>query len=139
VSLTVKRAGREARGVTTRVELEGPATRAIEPESWPPSAARAALLDATGGAPLREIARLRQQRLTRRIRRGSTTVELSLDALEAMDGGHVAGRRHELEAELVEGDPRDLADLAEALRLIEGVGPSVGSKLRFAQDVLAAR
>jgi inorganic triphosphatase YgiF len=139
VTLTVKRAGLEALGVTTRVELEAPATRAVDPEAWPDSMARTALLDAAGDGRLREIARLRQRRLTRRLRRGSTVIELSLDALEALDGAHVAGRRYELEAELISGDEDDLASLSDALRRIPGVGPALGSKLRFALDALSVR
>src|SRR5438067_6328863 len=38
--VTVKRAGALDRGVTTRVELEGPATRSLNPRRWPQSDAR---------------------------------------------------------------------------------------------------
>lgn len=139
VVLTVKRPGTEMLGVTTRVELEGPATRSLDPRTWPDSAARAALLAATGGAQLVEIARLRQRRLTRLLRRGATTVEVSLDALAAMGGREVVGRRHELEAELVEGDPVDLGELAEALQRVDGIGPALGSKLRFTLEAVLLR
>jgi inorganic triphosphatase YgiF len=139
VTLTVKRSGVLDRGVTTRVELEGPASSAIDPEQWPASEARAALLDAIGDVRMREIARLRQRRLTRLLARGSTIVELSLDELEALDGERVAGRRYELEAELVEGEPDDLMELADALRDIVGVGVPLGSKLRFALDAVLVR
>lgn len=139
VVLTVKRAGEEDRGVTTRVELEGPATRAVDPGAWAPSTARDALLEVAAGSRLREIARLRQRRLTRLFRRDTTTVEVSLDGLEALDGDHVAGRRFELEAELVEGEAADLGDLGERLREIEGVGAPLGSKLRFALEALSVR
>lgn len=139
VTLTVKRSGAVDRSVTTRVELEGAATSALDPAAWPDSAARAALLEALGDGRLREIGRLRQRRLTRLLRRDATIVELSLDELEALDGDHVAGRRFELEAELVAGDANDLADLAEALRAIPGVGDPRGSKLRFALDAVLVR
>jgi inorganic triphosphatase YgiF len=134
ITLTVKRSGAEARGVTTRVELEGPATRSLDPGRWPPSAARAALLEASVSEPLQVIAQLRQRRLTRLLARGETVVELSLDAMQAVDRGRVVGRRYELEAELVGGDETALAELGEALLRIEGVGPPLGSKLRFAQE-----
>jgi inorganic triphosphatase YgiF len=137
-TLTVKRSGLETRGVTTRVELEGPATRSLDPGRWPPSAARAALLEASASAPLQVIAQLRQRRLTRLLARGQTVVELSLDALQAVDRGRVVGRRYELEAELVGGDETALAELGEALMRIDGVGPPLGSKLRFAQESVIA-
>jgi hypothetical protein len=59
---------------------------------------------------------------------------VSLDALEALDGGRVIGRRHELEAELRGGDPGDLAELAAALMRVDGVAPALGSKLVFAVE-----
>lgn len=133
-SLTVKRSGVETRGVTTRVELEGPATRSLDPGRWPPSAARGALLEASASEPLEVIAQLRQRRLTRLLARGATVVELSLDALQAVDHGRVVARRHELEAELVSGDETALAELGEALLRIDGISPPLGSKLRFALE-----
>jgi inorganic triphosphatase YgiF len=137
VTLTVKRTGVERRGVTTRVELEGPATGALDPARWPPSDARTVLTDALRGRPIREIARLRQRRLTRLVSRAGTLVELSLDALEALEGGRVRARRHDLEAELIEGDEAALAELADALLDLDGVAPALGSKLAFALDARA--
>jgi inorganic triphosphatase YgiF len=138
-TLTVKRASALDRGVATRVELHGQATSTIEPRRWPPSAARSLLLETLDGEPLKEIARLRQRRLTRMFGRDATTVEVSLDALEALDGRLVVGRRHELEAELVAGDEVALAELGEALLAIEGVGQPLGSKLRFALEATLVR
>jgi len=97
------------------------------------------LLDAIGGERLMEIARLRQRRLTLVVERGPTAVEISLDALEALADGQVAARRHELEAELLRGDVADLEMLADTLRAIPGIGPALGSKLRFALDAAAGR
>ena len=136
VVLAVKRGGRERSGVTTRVELEAAATPILDPSRWPPSPARAALLEAIGEARLQEIAVLRQRRLVRSIGRDSTRVELSLDRVDALEHGRVLARRHELEAELLEGDEAALASLAEALLEVDGITPAVGSKLAFG---LAAR
>ncbi|HUQ44397.1 MAG TPA: CYTH domain-containing protein [Candidatus Limnocylindria bacterium] len=130
--LAVKVPRSMAGAVSTRVELEAPATTDLDPEAWPDSEARAMLLAATGGAPLVEIARLRQRRLTRLVSRGETVVELSLDALEAIADDVVVAVRDELEAELQAGDPGALQELAEALTAIDGVGPPLGSKLQFA-------
>lgn len=135
--VTVKRPGELLDGITTRVELKGPATASLHPDRWPPSAARDVLRDAIGGRGLVEIARLRQHRLTTILRRGGTRIEVSLDALAAIAGGRIVARRHELEAELVEGDRADLVDLASALWTIDGVGAPLGSKLQFALDAAA--
>jgi inorganic triphosphatase YgiF len=137
VVLTVKRTGSQAGAVTSRTELEAPATTVLDPHAWPESPARDALFEAIGTDPLLEIARLRQHRLYRVVRRGGTRVELSLDELEAMVGEDVVDRRFEVEAELLEGDPAAVHDLAVALSSLEGVGPPVGSKLQFVLDAMA--
>jgi inorganic triphosphatase YgiF len=139
ITLTVKRSGVETRGVTSRVEINGPATRSLDPWSWPESRARALVVEAAGDQPLAVIATLRQHRLTRRLARGGTTVELSLDRLEAISDGLVAARRHELEAELLEGDEITLAELGESLMELDGVGAPLSSKLQFALDGATAR
>jgi inorganic triphosphatase YgiF len=136
VVLAVKRGGLERAGVTVRVELQAEASSSLDPRQWPPSAARAALIEAIGAEPLQEIAVLRQRRLVRPVGKGGTSVELSLDRVDALERGRVLARRHELEAELLTGDEVDLARLAEALRHVDGITPAVGSKLAFG---LAAR
>jgi inorganic triphosphatase YgiF len=136
VTLTVKRPGVERAGVTTRVELEGPATHVIDPDRWPDSDAKTALLAVVKEDKLGEIARVRQRRLVRVLAREDTRIELSLDTLDAIDRDHVVDRRHELEAELLDGDHDALVELGQALGRLDGVGPPIGSKLAFA---LAAR
>lgn len=138
VSLTVKgRAEVTPDGLTTRMELEAPATADLDPGRWPASPARQLLIDAVGNAPLDEIAALRQRRQVRPLRKGATVVELSLDELEALEaGGGVLETRVELEAELKTGPASDLVDLAAAIAAVDGLGPALGSKLEFA---LAAR
>ena len=132
VTLTIKRRGTLTGAITTRAELEGPATSALEPAAWPASAARDLLVAAIGGDRLVEIAALRQRRLVRNLRRGTTLVELSLDEMDALDQGQPVDHRVELEAELKAGPAAPLDDLAAALGSVEGVGPPVGSKLDFA-------
>ena len=136
VTLAVKRGGLERAGVTVRVELQAAATSSLDPMHWPASAARAALLEAIGKEPLQEIAVLRQRRLIRTVGSGGTTVELSLDRVDTLEGGRVLARRHELEAELLGGEEAALARLADSLRQLDGVTPALGSKLAFG---LAAR
>ena len=136
VVLAVKRGGLERAGVTVRVELQADATPSLDPRHWPESPARDALLEAVGTEGLMEIAVLRQRRLVRLVGVGTTTVELSLDRVDAVERGRVLARRHELEAELVDGDEAALARLGEALLHVDGITPAVGSKLAFG---LAAR
>jgi inorganic triphosphatase YgiF len=138
VMLGVKRGGIVRAGVTVRVELEAEATPSLDPRRWPPSDARAVLMEAAGGGRLVEIAVLRQRRLVRRVGLGSTTVELSLDRIDAVERGRVLARRHELEAELIEGDEGELANLARELGRLDGVTPPIGSKLAFGLDARRA-
>jgi inorganic triphosphatase YgiF len=133
VELTFKRQGIVGDGgVTTRVELEAPATPDLEPARWPESAARSELVAVAGGGPLVETARLRQRRLVRDLVRGETRVELSLDHLEALDGEAVVATRWELEAELKAGRQEDLAELANALAVLPGLRLATESKRLFA-------
>ena len=138
VELTFKRQGVVGDGgVTTRVELEGPATPDLDPARWPESAARHELMAVAGGGPLVETARLRQRRLVRDLVRGETRVELSLDHLEALDGEAVVATRWELEAELKAGRQEDLAELANALGVLPGLSLAAESKRLFAMLAVA--
>jgi inorganic triphosphatase YgiF len=130
--LALKRRGIEDGAVTSRREVEGPATEALDPAGWPDSGARRELLELARDQPLVEIARLRQQRTARDVARGGTRVELSLDALDALDGDIVVASRWELEAELKAGDAAPLHELAAALQRNPATGPPTGSKLGFA-------
>lgn len=141
VVLAVKgRASMSSDGVTTRMELEAPATADLDLAHWPPSPARTLVMETVGGAALIEIAALRQRRHLRTVRRGPALVELSLDELAALEGGGgVVATRVELEAELRSGDVGALGELARALATVEGLGPPLGSKLEFALSARAER
>jgi hypothetical protein len=133
VELTFKRQGVVGDGgVTTRIELEGPATPDLDPARWPDSAARSELVVVAGDGPLVETARLRQHRLVRNLVRGATRVELSLDHLQALDGESVVATRWELEAELKAGRQEDLAELSNALQVMPGLSLAAESKRLFA-------
>lgn len=123
--------------ITTRMELEAPATASLDHRAWPPSAPSTLIAETIGDTALVEIAALRQRRHVRMLRRDEVLVELSVDELTALDAdGSTLGKRVELEAELKAGAAQMLAGLAHALARLEGVGPPLGSKLEFA---LAAR
>ena len=137
IVLAVKRAGVVEDGVTERVELEAPATPELDLGKWPASSARTELAGIVGNVPLVETARLRQQRLVRDLRRGGTTIELSLDRLEALDGDAVVAVRWELEAELKAGSRGDLAELSNALQVLPGISLAAESKRLFAMLAVA--
>jgi inorganic triphosphatase YgiF len=143
--ITVKSRDTVGRPIQDRLEVEGPATSSLSPETWPPSAARSLVEEATGGRPLEVIARLRQHRRTLVVRRGETRVELSLDDLEALEiggrtgaDGAVLARATELEAELLSGQRRQFEILAAVLLRLDGLRPASGSKLDWAIAALTA-
>jgi inorganic triphosphatase YgiF len=126
---------RDPSGAHRRVEVEGPAT-GDDPDEWPPSAVRERVLDVAAGRPLVEVAQLRQTRRRRLLRATGTTVELTLDEVEVLDGAAVAGRFTELEAELRDGDADRLDELARALDTEPELSPSAESKYATALRVL---
>jgi hypothetical protein len=138
ITVTMKRRGTLGdAGVTTRAEIEGPATDDLDPASWPESPARAAVTKLTGDQPLVEKARLRQRRTVRDLRLGETRIELSLDHLEALDGEVVVATRWELEAELKSGSGDDLTKLSNALQVLPGLSLVAESKRLFAMLAVA--
>lgn len=139
--LTVKSAAEPVSGaIHRRLEVEGSARPTPDPATWPPSAARDIVVAAIRGAALRVVACVRQRRQTRLVRRGATTVELSLDELEALAGPRderALDRRVELEAELVKGELEDLEALAAALAVSGDLAPAAGSKLDWARAAMS--
>jgi inorganic triphosphatase YgiF len=122
-------------GAHRRLELEASA-EGDDPSAWPESPVRTRVLELTGGRRVTEIARLRQRRRQRSLRAGRTTAELSVDAVEVVDGARVVERFLELEVELSDGDSARLAELAAELTAQPGLAPGE-SKLGAALRALA--
>jgi inorganic triphosphatase YgiF len=118
--LCVKTRGIERGGLVSRDECEAPLADGVGPSgltaSIPDPRLRRAIERAAGGQPLAACVETRVRRTTRRLRRGSTTIELAIDQGEVR-----AGRRRrpirEVELELLRGRRRALYDVA--LRLSE--------------------
>jgi len=136
VKSAVRRSG--TGNVHRREELEGPADRTAHPRDWPPSDARSVLLEQGGDAPLVELVTIRQLRRKRILERGGTSVELSLDEVDAVTRSRVVGRFVELEVELVKGNEADLADIDTLLAADRGLAPAETSKLQAALEAIAA-
>ncbi len=124
--------------VHRREELEGPADRTAHPRDWPPSDARSLLLEQCGDAPLVELVTIRQLRRKRILERDGTSVELSLDEVDAVTRSRVVGRFVELEVELVRGREDGLADIDALLAADPGLAPAETSKLQSALRAIAA-
>ena len=136
VKSAVRRVG--AGSVHRREELEGPADRTAHPRDWPPSDARSVLLEQGGDAPLVELVTIRQLRRKRILERDGTSVELSLDEVDAVTRSRVVGRFVELEVELIRGNEADLAEIDAVLAADRGLAPAETSKLQSALRAIAA-
>jgi CHAD domain-containing protein/adenylate cyclase class IV len=139
-TVAVKSAVRRVGGgnVHRREELEGPADRTAHPRDWPPSDARSVLLEQCGDAPLVELVTIRQLRRKRILERDGTSVELSLDEVDAVTRSRVVGRFVELEVELVKGRESHLAEIDAVLAADAGLAPAETSKLQAALGAIAA-
>jgi CHAD domain-containing protein/adenylate cyclase class IV len=136
VKSSVRRVG--TGNVHRREELEGPADRTAHPRDWPPSDARSLILEQCGDAPLVEVVTIRQLRRKRILQRDGTSVELSLDEVDAVSRSRVVGRFVELEVELMNGDEAGLADIDRELAADAGLAPADTSKLQSALRAVAA-
>jgi len=136
VKSSVRRVG--TGNVHRREELEGPADRTAHPRDWPPSDARSLILEQCGDAPLVEVVTIRQLRRKRILQRDGTSVELSLDEVDAVSRSRVVGRFVELEVELITGDEAGLADVDRELASDPGLAPADTSKLQSALRAVAA-
>ncbi len=112
-----------------REELEGPAGLSLDPHAWPPSAARALVLEHAGEAPLLELVTVRQLRRTRTLADESAEVELSVDEVAVVVAGRAVDHFVELEVELRRGEPSALDTLAAILAADPDLAPEKASKL----------
>ncbi len=122
--------------VHRREELEGPADPTLPVSSWPPSAARDAVLEIIGEQPLEDLVTLRQTRRKRSYGRDGAVVELSVDDVEVVLGNEVVERFAELELELRDGDERVLEPLVERLGEQEELVAVDASKLERALEAV---
>ena len=133
VSLKSRAASSTPTPLHRREELEAPATPHLQPQSWPDSEARSALLELAGNDALVETVRLDQTRRRRVFGRDGTSVELSLDDVRVIEGDEEIDRFVELEAELTSGTEDDLQQVERVVAAVRGLDPSPSSKLEAAE------
>ena len=141
ITLTLKSLGRgEGPGgaLFRRVELEGPATADLHPESWPDSEARRRLMALAGDAALVPRFTLRQVRRERDLRAGDGWAVLSLDAVRVEAAGHDIGGGSFVEVESRGGSERILRDVGAILESSGAVTPEGRSKEALATELLNA-
>ncbi len=119
-----------------RAELEGAADISLDAASWPPSTARALVLELCGDAPLGEIVTIRQLRRRRDLRADDAKAEASLDEVEIVSRGNVVARFSEIEIELIDGDEQRLREVEDALSSDRRLVPSGRSKFERALEAI---
>ena len=122
--------------VHRREEIEGPATIEQAPAQWPPSDARAIVMELAGDAPLVELVTIKQRRQVRPFGNDEVGVEVSLDRVSVLRHGRSIARFVELEAELRSGDEARLTALGAHLATAQGLAPARQSKLQRALAAL---
>lgn len=119
-----------------RTEVEGPASEALDPTSWPASAARDWLLAMIGGAPLHVRFTLRQSRRERELKGIEGWALLSLDDVAVEAEGRRLGRLEVLEIESKGGSEAILEPVARELAASGAVAPEPRTKAALADDLL---
>lgn len=114
--------------VHRRIELEGPASARLDPDTWPSSPARELIDELRGAARLRGLFTIRQAREVRDVTTTDGSAELSLDEVRVIAGRNVVGTFAELEVESTGGSLGLLSGVARALAATGAVLPAVGSK-----------
>ena len=127
-----------------RHEVEGPATPAIDPGSWPASEALDLLETLSAGLPLGERLRLDQARTERIVYLdggaaiGTLTLDHARISADTTDLGELFVVEFELLTDSVAGE-RELQHLATALEATDGLVAEPRSKLERALERLAER
>jgi CHAD domain-containing protein len=149
VTLTVKSTSRDrpaspaeepAQGsaaLSQRIEVEGPAGGRLDPDEWPPSAARELVDELRAGARLRVLFTIEQRRERRTLALDDGPVLVTLDWVAVFRGGRPLAAFSVLEVETAGGS---LADLRRLATLLEGTGyvtPEPRSKEEMARQHVA--
>lgn len=131
--VTVKALARRGVGrVHTRREVEGRATRSLDPVAWPASPARTLVQSLRGDAPLEYVVTIRQVRRQRVFSGPAASVELSVDEVQVVANGRIIERFIEVEAELLAGDAQALGAVGDDLAALPGTSEATASKLETA-------
>jgi len=123
--------------LSRRVEVEGPANDRLDPDLWPPSAARELVNEVRDGARMRTLFTINQRREKRTLALDEGPVLVTLDRVAVFRGARPLSSFSVLE---VEAPPRSGADLRRLAGLIEATGfvvPEPRSKEEIARHYVA--
>jgi CHAD domain-containing protein len=124
--------------LSQRVEVEGPAGDRLDPDEWPPSAARELINELRGGARLRVLFTIDQRRERRMLALEGGPVLVTLDWVAVFRGGRPLASFSVLEVEA--GGRRAAGSLPRLASLVEATGfvtPEPRSKEEIARQHVA--
>jgi CHAD domain-containing protein len=130
-------AGRSSAALTQRVEVEGPATERLDPDLWPPSAARELVNEVRDGARLRILFTISQRREQRVLALEDGEVETTLDWVAVLRGARPLASFSIFEVEASKGSHVDLERLARMIEATGYVTPEPRSKEEMARAYVA--
>ena len=149
VSVTVKSSSHERpgtgddegqadpRALSQRVEVEGPAAAQLDPDLWPPSAARELINEIRDGARLRTLFTINQRREKRTLALEDGPVAVTLDRVAVFRGARPLSTFSVLEIEASGGSGANLGRLAALIEATGFVVPEPRSKEEIARHYVA--
>jgi CHAD domain-containing protein len=149
VSVTVKSASHDRpgerladaevdpRALSQRVEVEGPAGAQLDPDLWPPSAARELINEIRDGARMRTLFTINQRRERRTLALDDGPVACTLDRVAVFRGARPLSSFSVLEIEAPKGSGADLRRLAALVEATGFVVPEPRSKEEIARHYVA--
>ena len=148
VTITVKSASHDRPGdddddegdpkaLSQRVEVEGPADARLDPDMWPPSAARELINEVRDGARLRTLFTINQRREKRTLALDDGPVQVTLDWVAVFRGARPLSSFSVLEVEATNGSGANLSRLAKLIEATGFVVPEPRSKEEIARHYVA--
>jgi CHAD domain-containing protein len=129
--------GRHGKALSQRVEVEGPASDRLDPDAWPPSAARELINEVRDGARLRTLFTINQRREKKTLALDDGPVQVALDRVAIFRGARPLATFSILEVEAPTGSGADLERLAALIEATGFVTPEPRSKEEIARHYVA--
>ncbi len=129
--------GADSTALSQRVEVEGPAGERLDPDLWPPSAARELINEIRDGARLRTLFTINQRRERRTLDLDDGRVLVTLDWVAVFRGARPLASFSVLEVESEGGSSGSLSRLAELVEATGYVRPEPRSKEEIARQYVA--
>ncbi len=127
----------DPKALSQRVEVEGPADARLDPDMWPPSAARELINEIRDGARLRTLFTINQRRERRTLALDDGPVQVTLDWVAVFRGARPLSSFSVLEVEATNGSGANLNRLAKLIEATGFVVPEPRSKEEIARHYVA--